>query len=138
MPEQLPPGGQAAEPRLNIVQHPEYNITRTLPDELLRHDISDEELAMLCGSRRDGVREGMWAAVGTFGGALPAGAAGLVAYSVGKDAGKLALIDLVQVVILFVALALSLTLAIIVFAKRPGEKPLEEKIRERTKRVAEG
>lgn len=77
-------------PRLNLVARPEYNIARTLPDELLRHDISDEELDMLCGSRTGGIREGMWAAIGTTAGAIPTGLSALVNYFVGPMAGKIA------------------------------------------------
>ena len=49
----------------------QYKISTTKPDNLRRHDISDEELEMLSGESRDGLSEAFWAFVGVVLGALP-------------------------------------------------------------------
>ena len=46
-------------------------IRTTMPDELLRHDISDEELEALAETRRDHLWEGMWVSLGSAIGFLP-------------------------------------------------------------------
>lgn len=56
-------------------------IVTTAPDILLRHNISDEELSLLGGTRSAGLYEGAWACVGIFAGSvLPAGEALQKAY----------------------------------------------------------
>lgn len=46
-------------------------VKTTMPDELLRHNISDEELQVLADMRRDHLWEGMWVALGIFLGFIP-------------------------------------------------------------------
>lgn len=48
-----------------------FTISTTVPDELLRHDISDEELDLLCETRRDNIWEGLWIATGLALGGVP-------------------------------------------------------------------
>ena len=47
-----------------------YNVNRTKPDFLLRHDISDEELTMIQTGNRRFMHDVLWVSLGTFVGAL--------------------------------------------------------------------
>lgn len=48
-----------------------FKISTTAPDELRRHNISDEELEMLTRDNRDGLSEAFWGLVGAAAAALP-------------------------------------------------------------------
>jgi hypothetical protein len=47
-------------------------VKTTVPAELIRHNISDEELGMLGQQNREGLSEALWAFVAGFLAALPA------------------------------------------------------------------
>ena len=58
-----------------------FHVYLTKPTEVLWHMISDEQLEMLAGSRRDGLLEALWGCIGLGGGSgIPAGAAFYAAY----------------------------------------------------------
>ena len=48
-----------------------FVVATTKPDRLLRHDISDEELEVLCEMSSSHLIEAMWAALGAFIGFSP-------------------------------------------------------------------
>ena len=109
-----------------------YKIKRTHPDVLNRHDISDEELTNLAGSKRDYLWEGKWVALGVFLGVAPACVDELWdAY--GKTPGEpLSIGDLFQVVVFFGALVAFLILRAVMKRKTSEAGGLERQIRART------
>ena len=60
-------------PKIQIQQSAdeEYTIVRSQPDEIIRHDISDEELTTLSDHNVGFLSQGLWVAIGVFIGALP-------------------------------------------------------------------
>ena len=112
-----------------------YAIVRTLPDQLLRHDISDEELAMLCERKADREWEGMWALGGIALGSLPSALAAVSEYLANPER-SLGLLDLFQVVLVVTSGAVALTLFIIAHRRGKDAGDLRRQIRERTNRQA--
>jgi hypothetical protein len=112
---------------------PGLTIRTTAPDELLRHDISDEELDMLCEARKDNLTEGLWAAIGACLGGLPSAIPALVNYRTATQPMSLA--DLLQIVIFCIAGALAFVLWRICRARGKRATALQTDIRNRTKRL---
>jgi hypothetical protein len=114
-----------------------FPIRTTLPDEVLRHDISDEELDMLGDTKRGFFHEFMWAA---FSGAIGAGPAALhsigMAYFVGKPE-PISGFRLLEIVLFFGFLFLGIFSAIVVcMESKKDPQSLKEKIRTRTRSEA--
>jgi hypothetical protein len=114
----------------------DYTIACTMPDQLLRHNISDEELDMLCEGRRDNVWEGMWVAIGLLVGSLPSAANALWKYD--PKSPTLALVDLIQIVIFFISLVMAGVLCSIVVRRGRAVTKKEAEIRARTQRIHQG
>lgn len=110
-----------------------YIISRTTPDELLRHDISDEELNMLGDMRRDYLWEGMWVALGITLGVAPASMFALITSYGGEQNIALSLTDLAQTIIFFTALVGFGILCWVMKSKSKIARDLVRKIKDRTK-----
>lgn len=106
-----------------------YKITRTKPDQLIRHDISDEELDMLCEGRKDHVWEGMWTALGVALGTIPTSLANFGKY---QATGKIGSVDLATLIICCVAIVLTAVLLAVGGFRGRGSGALKQQIRERT------
>lgn len=106
-----------------------YTITRTKPAQLLRHDISDEELDMLCEGRKDRVWEGMWAAVGVALGSIPSSVAALGKY---QTSSKIGAVELTTLIICCIAIVLAAVLLAVGGFRGRGSGSLKQQIRERT------
>lgn len=118
--------GQAAGERLSIFT--------TQPARILRHNISDEELDMLCEGRRDFVLEFLWIAIGTFVGSSPTALSALVDYFSETSTQQIPLDELAQIVLFFVGLVSTITLGIVSFNRGRRAKSLQAQIRDRTAR----
>lgn len=109
-------------------------ISTTMPDELLRHDISDEELDVLCDPSRDELWELKWAAFGAFLATVPSAVEGLYRYS--SSANKeMSVLTLIQLAITLVALAIWLVLRFVVPQRTAKSIDKRDQIRARTKRI---
>lgn len=111
---------------------PGLTIRRTAPDELLRHDISDEELDMLCDSRRDNLSEGMWACIGGALGGVPSAIPALVHYW--NSTTPMPLSDLLQIIVFAVAGAIGFVLWHICSSRSGRATSLQAEIRNRARR----
>lgn len=109
-----------------------YSIKRTMPDELIRHDISDEELDMLCDGRKDSAWEAMWVALGLSCGALPGSISAVMFY---LDKQEITAVNLVTLLICVAAIVLSLALFLICQGRSGISRSLKARIRGRTSRV---
>lgn len=114
----------------------EHTIVTTMPDEIPRHNISDEELDMLCDPSRDELWETKWAALGAGLGALPTAVDALLDFS--RPTGVLTVLDLVQVLIAVVAIAVWVVLRFVVQRKTAKSFIKRDEIRRRTRRIREG
>lgn len=112
-----------------------YSIACTMPDQLLRHNISDEELDVLCDPPRDDMRELKWAAFGALFSSIPGAADALLGYSPTEPVGRLALF---QIVVLFVSAAVWLVLQFAVRRRTRTAHDKRTEIRARTRRIEEG
>ena len=110
-----------------------YNISRTTPDELLRHDISDEELNVLGDMRRDYLWEGMWVALGITVGVAPACLEALIESYGGENTVALPPTDLAQIIIFFGAFLVFGIICWVMKSKSKVARDLVKKIKERTK-----
>lgn len=113
-----------------------FNIRTTLPDELLRHNISDEELTMMSDSKRDNIWEGMWVAIGSTIGFLPSGVSILFAFS-SDESYRMTGLELAQVILFFMSLISAGILVAISKNKLKDIRDLVTAIRERTKCLQE-
>jgi hypothetical protein len=90
-------------------------IQTSAPDTIIRHNISDEELGMLGGSKRDGLGEFTWAMVALATGAAPAAVDAFAkSYLSNKPSplGALSLVQILMVVAGVVAAVLAFTLIV--------------------------
>ena len=83
-------------------------IRTTSPAEVLRHNISDEELDMLAGTKRENLDPFMWAMFSLATGALPAVIVAVYKAYWSSDATPLALVDLFQIVMVVAGLSMGL------------------------------
>jgi hypothetical protein len=109
-------------------------LATSYPSQIVRHNISDEELDMLCEQRRDHVREYLWVALGAMAGAFPAALGGLVRYFFGEDAGQLPIDALAQVIIFFVGGVVAAVTWHIQADRGNAGAELKDAIRARTKK----
>ena len=111
-----------------------YKISRTLPDEIVRHDISDEELTLLADARIDYQWEGMWVALGISLGAAPTAVPAILRASDSNGGLTVSGGDLVQIVIFSCAIVATVILWWIMKGKRKNVRDLVNSIRKRTRR----
>ena len=106
----------------------------TAPEEIIRHNISDEELEMFLNSNRDGFSETMWACVGI--------SAGVITSVIEKvhlaffDASKtpLTIISLIEIAMLFLSLGIASAIFFASKSKGKTTKNLIDEIRKRKRR----
>jgi len=111
-----------------------YQIQTSQPDIILRHDISDEELDMLCQSRSDMALELLLVSFGSALGTLPVAVPTLFKAFTTGGAVSITAGPLLQSLI-FIASMTCLTATAIVYARRANSsKSLRDSIRKRTSR----
>jgi hypothetical protein len=113
---------------------PQLSIEYTRPDRLLRHDISDEELEMLSGARRDGMSEALWAMIGAAIASLPSAGEAIYKAYLAPQAMPLTEVHLLEIVVFVGAVAAAVSIAI--FSSKRGQTStgLVETIRARSAR----
>lgn len=99
----------------------------TMPDEILRHNISDEDLTMFGDASRDGLSEAMWAMFGAAIGFAPSAFSGI--WSAYLETPRTPLNGLQQIEIICFIAALAIAITISSVAKRRGNKT-EAKIKQ--------
>ena len=105
----------------------------TQPDELLRHNISDDELSRLCENKKGFLQDAFWVAVGGGLGSAAPGISAIINYfAKSPDAPKLP--DIISFVILFMCLAVSFVSGVYGRLRANGSVPLEVQIRSRSRR----
>ena len=136
------PAIPTAEPQTEASSGPPtlvtYVVERTAPERLLRHDISDEELGSLGDMRRDYLWEGKWVALGLAMGAAPNAIAALHRSYATEPAVAMGIVDLVQIILMFVGFAIWAVLFFVVRNKTREASSLVTEIRERTARRVQG
>lgn len=83
---------------------PGIRVATTIPDELRRHNISDEELEMLTIESKDGLSEMFWGFAGAAAAALPSAAEAIWNAYIEKNAVPLNLLHLAEIIIVFVCI----------------------------------
>jgi len=111
-------------------------VTTSMPDDIPRHSISDEELNMLCDPSRDELWETKWAALGVFIGVVPNTGDALWDYFNSAN-GALTVLDLIYIVLTFVSFAVWFVLRIVVKQKTTTSLAKRDEIRARTKKIVE-
>ena len=106
-----------------------FAIATTAPDELLRHNISDEELDMLCESRSDGATEGCWVALGALAASAPAALPAMLNYHTSQS--PMGLADFLQIIIFWIALVVLAVLFFLGRSRGKSAKTLKAEIRNR-------
>ncbi len=113
---------------------PGYNISLSQPDEIVRHDISDEELQMLSDLKRDWTMEAFWGFLGgAIGVAKGAYSALLTAYG-GDTKNPMPSGDLFEVILFFVCFSLGVLLFIVTISRSSGAVNLVANIRDRKRK----
>jgi len=115
-----------------------YTVERTSPDQLLRHDISDEELGILSDMRRDHTWEGMWASLALATGAAPNAIAAIWQGYAATPSVPIGAVDLIQTIFFFVGLVLAGVLFLITRSRAKTAADLVTEIRGRTPRHVQG
>ena len=126
------PPGQG--PQIQTDPEQQYKIIRSQPDEIVRHDISDEELTALSDVRGDYLWEGKWVAAGVCLGVAPTTIQALFDSYWGENEQLMGLGEQVQVMIFIGSLVAFLLLWRVLRNKRRDAKELVEEIRKRTRR----
>ena len=105
-------------------------VVTSRPNHILRHDISDEELEMLCESKSDFATEFIWVGLGGMFGSLPTTFVSLKGYS----ASTLALpaSDLIQILIFFLSLGIVIVAAVVSINRGRRSTDLRTAIRDRS------
>lgn len=109
----------------------QLRIATTAPDTLLRHDISDEELEMIGGVKRDGFAEFMWAMVSLAVGAAPAGIEAIYKSYLAATPAPLSALGLVQVILMVAGIVLALATGVAIRRRGKPVADLVEAIRAR-------
>jgi hypothetical protein len=112
-----------------------YRIARTTPTELLRHDISDEELGALGEMKRDHLWDFMWIVLGVALGSAPSACEHI--WGLFHD-HPISVKGLAEVVITFICAAAFAILYLAVYSYREVPTDLASAIRERTKQMVSG
>lgn len=124
---------QSGGPQFNLQPEQAYTIKRTQPDEIVRHDISDEELTTLSDTKRGGLWEAMWIALGMSAGFAETAVSAIVDSYSSDKVQPLSVGDQAQVIIFFCALVAFIILWFVHGNKRKGAKDLVDEIRKRSK-----
>jgi hypothetical protein len=106
-----------------------HTIETTMPDAILRHNISDEDLDMLCENKKDFVLEILWIAIGVLLGSLPTALTGMWAY---KNSGNLPVDGFIQIILFWLGLVVALVVGSIAMSRGKRAKNLQTIIRERS------
>ena len=115
-----------------------YRITRSQPDEIVRHDISDEELTQLADLKGDYLWEAMWTALGLAAGFAPTAIAAISNAYFAEDPTPISGGELAQVVLCFCALVAFAIVGLIMTGKRGDARKLVRTIRDRTRKDVSG
>jgi hypothetical protein len=107
-----------------------YRISRTVPAELLRHDISDDELGRLGEMKHDHLWDFMWVVLGVALGLAPSMCDHIYGISQGHP---ITAKGLGEVVIGFAAASVFAVLYLAVYMRRKPAADMVAAIRERTK-----
>lgn len=91
-----PQGGGS---RFTLQSEHAYTIKRTQPDDLVRHDISDEDLTTLSDTKRGGLWEAMWIALGMSAGFAGTAVSAIVGRFSGDEVQPISAGDLAQAII---------------------------------------
>ena len=105
-------------------------VVTSRPNHILRHDISDEELEMLCESKSDFVTEFIWVGLGGMLGSVPTTFVSLMGYSASTTA--LPATDLIQILIFFLSLGIVIVAAVVSINRGRRSKDLRTAIRDRS------
>jgi hypothetical protein len=108
------------------------SLVTTYPERILRHNISDEELDMLCESKKDFILEFLWAAIGALAGAAPGAIVSIHAFATSKEGFILRGEDLAQIAIFWSAIAVIAVAGTVSFSRERRAKSLQRQIRERS------
>src|SRR5690606_12416954 len=109
-----------------------YLITRTAPDHILRHDISDEQLTMMQTGNRTMRHDIMWAALGIAMGALvPA-----LQVIAGIGAGPSDYLQFAIVVIFALGFGVFAVMALLIRKEPDMASKIAQEIRDRSARVS--
>ena len=128
------------KPNISAEAPSRIKIFETRPDEILRHNISDEELSVLADSRRDYLWEGMWVALGFAFGMAPSSISTMKKWVI-ADVDSLINFtggELFEIVAFFVSSAVFGLLCYIMKNKGKDARDLVQEIRDRTKREMSG
>jgi hypothetical protein len=127
--------GGAKAPIQSAIAGPQqsaYDIVRTKPDEILRHDISDDELTRLTETKTGYLSDALWAFVGGVIGSSPGAIGAGINYF--RDAGRtLPVAGLGQLLILAVCVGAASVLAILAIKRERQRTTLLETIRARSR-----
>lgn len=107
-------------------------IVTSHPDKIQRHNISDEELDMLCEAKTHFALEILLISLGGIIGTLPAVIPAIQKYN-SSVTNSIELPDLIQVILFFVCLCVCLSTGVIYYRKSKGSRSLRDRIRDRTK-----
>lgn len=128
-PAQSPPASGAS---ISSAQQGSYQIVRTGPDEILRHDIGDDELTRLGEGQGGHLGDAFWAFLGAALGGATGGLGGLFRY-LDNPTEPISSADLFQIVFLFVMAALAAGAGLALKMQGNPTKSLKEQIRARSK-----
>jgi hypothetical protein len=107
-------------------------IKTTQPDELLRHNISDEDLEMLKDTNRDGLEGAFWGCFGAALASLPPSCESLLKAYIESPSTPLTIVHLAEIIIFIATAAISIALYIVSNSRSKRATTLVEKIRART------
>ena len=99
----------------SFVESAGFKITTTMPDEIPRHNISDEQLAMLIDMRRDYLWEGMWGALGVSLASAVAAIASIIGHF--SKSEPMSVAGLFYIVVFFVSTAIFGVLCYVTWGK---------------------
>lgn len=113
----------------NVVTIP---IHTSLPDKLVVHSVTDEELTLLCEKSKDFLQEIFWASVGVFFGAMPTALVSLFNSPQSSDGLNIQVSGLIHVIMFFVGFCTMIVTGWLVFRRSLRSSTLETAIRSRT------
>lgn len=108
----------------------EYPIRITKPSEILRHDISDEELNLLASTKRDSFSEAFWAMVGAAVVALPPAIKAIVNYAHGASVDG---VGILEIAIFLVTVSIGGTIWVVGASRSKTASNLVAEIRARSR-----
>lgn len=116
-------------PKANVGTIP---IHTSLPDKLVIHSITDEELTLLCEKSKDFLQEILWASVGVFFGAMPTAVVSLFWAPQSTDGINIQVSGLIHVILFFVGMVAMLITGWLTYRRSRRSTTLETAIRNRT------